>query len=66
VRKGGPQVIGYYHSHPTGPAHPSQTDRAMAAGDGMIWAIIGAEGEITFSRDGADGFEALSYSVTPS
>lgn len=41
ARQGGPALIGYYHSHPRGPAGPSATDAAMAHGDGMIWAIIG-------------------------
>lgn len=62
AREGGPQVIGYYHSHPTGDAVPSETDRAMASGDGRIWAII-ARREITFWRDSPDAFEPLSYNV---
>lgn len=60
VRQGGPQVLGYYHSHPTGVAEPSETDRAMAAGDDSIWAII-AGGDVTFWRDGESGFATLSY-----
>lgn len=59
ARAGGPEVVGYYHSHPTGPAAPSATDRASAAGDGRIWAILG-EGDVTFWRDGEQGFTALS------
>jgi proteasome lid subunit RPN8/RPN11 len=66
ARQGEPQIVGYYHSHPAGPSSPSETDRAMAAGDGCIWAIIGSEGEIHFWRDGSDGFEALSYNVSSS
>lgn len=62
ARKGGPQVIGYYHSHPSGPAEPSETDRAHAAGDGMIWAIIAGE-EVTFWSDLCKGFEPLSYTL---
>lgn len=62
ARAGGPQVIGYYHSHPAGPARPSATDRAMAAGDGRVWAIIGA-GDMTFWRDDEGGFVSLSYTV---
>lgn len=57
-RGGGPIVAGFYHSHPAGPATPSATDRAMAAGDGRIWAIVG-NGDIAFWRDGEDGFEPL-------
>ncbi|MCB2088439.1 MAG: Mov34/MPN/PAD-1 family protein [Sphingomonadaceae bacterium] len=62
ARQGGPQVLGYYHSHPVGGAEPSATDGAMAAGDGRIWAIIAAD-RVNFWRDGEEGFEALSYSV---
>ena len=58
ARQGGPEVIGYYHSHPHGPARPSATDRAMAHGDGRVWAIIGG-GEITFWRDEVDGFRQI-------
>ncbi|MBS7669248.1 M67 family metallopeptidase [Croceicoccus gelatinilyticus] len=58
ARTGGPQVLGYYHSHPTGHAEPSATDRAMAVGDGRIWAIA-AGGRIGWWRDNGDGFEAL-------
>lgn len=58
ARSGGPQVLGYYHSHPTGRAEPSPTDRAQASGDGRIWAIV-AGGAIALWRDSPDGFEAL-------
>ncbi|MGV2495415.1 Mov34/MPN/PAD-1 family protein [Pelagerythrobacter aerophilus] len=62
ARGGGPQVMGYYHSHPHGPAEPSATDRASAARDGRIWAIAG-EGEVRFWRDDEAGFEPLSLRV---
>lgn len=61
-RGGGAQLIGYYHSHPSGPPEPSATDRECAAGDGKIWAIA-AEGMVRFWRDGADGFEPLSCTL---
>jgi proteasome lid subunit RPN8/RPN11 len=64
ARSGGPQVLGYYHSHPNGLSRPSATDRAMAAADGAIWAIIAA-GRITLWRSGDAGFEALPYDVAP-
>src|SRR5687768_15808559 len=32
-RAGGPKIIGYWHSHPSGDATPSVTDAAMAAPD---------------------------------
>jgi proteasome lid subunit RPN8/RPN11 len=70
ARAGGPQVLGYYHSHPAGPASPSATDRAEAAGDGRIWAIIepgGAEaaGDVTFWRDDETGFTRLAVQAPP-
>jgi proteasome lid subunit RPN8/RPN11 len=58
-RSGGPRVMGYYHSHPNGPARPSATDRVHASGDRRVWAIAGQDG-ITFWLDGEQGFEALS------
>ena len=64
AREGGPQVIGYYHSHPNGAVEPSATDRAQAAHDGTVWAIV-AGGEVRFFRDGEERFEALSYQVVP-
>jgi desampylase len=62
ARTGGLQVVGYYHSHPRGPAAPSAADYNAAAGDRRVWAIIGTSG-VTFWRDGEQGFEPLSYAV---
>lgn len=62
ARGEGPRIMGYYHSHPHGPAEPSATDRAMATRDGRVWAIAG-EGEVRFWRDGERGFEPLSLRV---
>ena len=62
ARGGGPQVLGYYHSHPNGLARPSATDAGSAARDGRVWAIV-ANGEVTFWRDGDDGFAALPYRI---
>jgi proteasome lid subunit RPN8/RPN11 len=62
ARTGGAAVIGYFHSHPTGVCAPSVTDIAMAARDGLVWAII-AGGAVGWWRDGANGFEVLSTSV---
>ncbi len=60
ARAGGPQIIGYYHSHPDGPAQPSATDSALANRDGTVWAIVG-QTDVTFWRDDECGFVALSY-----
>lgn len=62
ARSGGPQVLGYFHSHPVGEPVPSTTDRACAAGDGRIWAIITGN-DVRCWRDTATGFAALSYAV---
>lgn len=64
MRRGGPRLVGYYHSHPAGPPEPSETDRAQAARDGMVWAIIG-EGRMELWRAGEHGFEVLPYRVAP-
>jgi desampylase len=65
ARGGGRQVLGYYHSHPTGDARPSATDRAEAAGDGRVWAIV-AGGAVCWWRDEAEGgLVQLSCSVVP-
>lgn len=66
ARAGGPQVQGYYHSHPEGPAEPSATDSAMANRDGTVWAIVGRSGDVAFWRDGEGGFVPLPYNVTDS
>lgn len=60
ARSDGPQVIGYFHSHPVGLPEPSATDRACASGDGRIWAII-ADKDVRFWMDGEQGFAALSF-----
>ncbi|KRC82882.1 peptidase [Sphingomonas sp. Root241] len=44
-RAGGPKIIGYWHSHPSGDATPSITDAAMAQPDGKLWLIVAREGE---------------------
>ncbi len=62
ARAGGPEIVGYYHSHPTGHPVPSATDCEHASGDGRAWAIV-ADGAVGFWRDGPNGFEALSSRV---
>ncbi len=38
----GRRVVGWYHSHPNGSAHPSATDAARAVEDGKLWLIAAA------------------------
>jgi proteasome lid subunit RPN8/RPN11 len=61
-RSGAALLLGYYHSHPTGLAQPSATDRAEASGDGRLWAIVDGT-EITFWRDAPEGFVRLPCQV---
>ncbi len=65
ARAGGPDVLGYYHSHPNGRAQPSLIDHAEASGDGRIWAIVAA-GAVTWWRDQPGGFEVLPTRVAAS
>jgi proteasome lid subunit RPN8/RPN11 len=62
ARAGGRDVLGYFHSHPGGPAEPSAVDGERSAGDGTVWAIVG-ETATTFWRDEEAGFVPLSYAV---
>ncbi|HUD28586.1 MAG TPA: M67 family metallopeptidase [Novosphingobium sp.] len=62
ARAGGPQVMGYYHSHPTGHPVPSATDCEHSTGDSRTWAII-ATREVAFWRDSGNGFAPLAYRV---
>lgn len=62
ARAGGPELIGYYHSHPSGHPRPSATDCEHASGDDRAWAIV-AGGAVAFWRDTTNGFEPLSHCV---
>lgn len=55
ARRGGPAVIGHYHSHPHGTAEPSAVDAAMAERRGEIWLILGGDGTARAWRAGSDG-----------
>ncbi len=43
ARSGGPEVIGYFHSHPGGPCQPSPTDSSQAAADNRLWLIVNGQ-----------------------
>ncbi|PZU07481.1 M67 family metallopeptidase [Sphingomonas sp.] len=60
-RAGGPRLIGHYHSHPSGSAHPSARD-AAAAQPGRLWLILGG-GEAMLWRAGATGFTPVSIAI---
>ncbi|BBD97841.1 peptidase [Sphingobium amiense] len=60
AREGGRQVLGHYHSHPSGVAAPSATDAACASPDGSLWLIV-ADGKAALWRAGADDAGQLRF-----
>ena len=54
ARKGGPAIVGCYHSHPGGAAGPSARDAADAEPNGWLWLIVGV-GEAQLFRAVASG-----------
>ena len=62
ARSHGPQLIGYYHSHPTGVTIPSPCDRQQAPGDGRVWAIVAA-GRIGWWRDIGGHFAEIAVQI---
>lgn len=64
ARNGGPQVLGYYHSHPEGLAVPSATDREHSTGDCRVWAIVAGD-TVAFWRDTGKGFCELAPRIVP-
>jgi proteasome lid subunit RPN8/RPN11 len=70
ARAGGWQVVGYFHSHPEGPARPSAIDARDAARDGRIWAICGragrgdGSGQESRTTGGGKGLASPGYVLT--
>ena len=60
-REGGVRLLGYYHSHPSGPASPSAHDEAQASVDGRIWLIIGAQRITAWLMTEDRGFTSIDY-----
>ena len=44
IEADGRDVVGFYHSHPTGPARPSETDAARATWPGYSYVICALDG----------------------
>jgi len=40
IEETGADVVGFYHSHPAGPAEPSETDAAQATWEGYSYVIV--------------------------
>ncbi|QZP38884.1 desampylase [Halobaculum magnesiiphilum] len=45
-------VVGFYHSHPRGPAAPSDTDRDRATWTGYVYAIVAPEAVVAYRWTG--------------
>jgi len=65
------RVVGHYHSHPDGPAAPSQRDRAMAHDPEAVWIVVAAGGSgagvlaaFVHPPDAA-GFRQIAVTETP-
>jgi len=54
ARNGGPQIVGHYHSHPSGRALPSPRDAIAATPDGGLW-LIATHDEVRAWRAVIDG-----------
>ncbi|MEG3124672.1 M67 family metallopeptidase [Sphingomonas sp. GB1N7] len=70
ARAGGPQVVGCYHSHPSGTTLPSERDARAAVADGSIWIIVAGH-DVGCWRAVVDGavhgrFEAVAIPSSPS
>jgi proteasome lid subunit RPN8/RPN11 len=69
LRGGAESVVGHFHSHPDGPAAPSETDRASAYDRSALWIIaavpqgrLGPMRAFRLERDGA-GFAEVTVNV---
>ena len=45
IGSGGATVVGFYHSHPRGPAGPSETDRSLATWPDASYVIVSLAGD---------------------
>ncbi|QHS16279.1 desampylase [Halopenitus persicus] len=45
IEAAGDEVVGFYHSHPTGPPYPSETDAADATWPGRSYVICALDGQ---------------------
>jgi proteasome lid subunit RPN8/RPN11 len=63
VTDAGADVVGFYHSHPNGPAEPSPVDRELATWTGYVYLVVslaGSEPVISAWRWTGEEFERLA------
>jgi proteasome lid subunit RPN8/RPN11 len=62
------RLVGHFHSHPTGPAIPSDNDLAMAHDPYIIWVIVGLSPKVEVRAyirpDPSLGFSPLDLVLT--
>jgi proteasome lid subunit RPN8/RPN11 len=66
IDEAGLDVVGFYHSHPRGPAAPSETDARLAAWPGRSYAIVSLADEapgIGSWRWTGEAFEAEAVEI---
>lgn len=66
IEASGAAVVGFYHSHPNGPAEPSATDAARATWKGYVYAIVSLAGSPSIGawRWTGEAFEPVEVTVT--
>lgn len=69
ARSGGPELLGWYHSHPNGRAQPSAADAVRAIEDGKVWLIAtdaGLHGFVSASDGPVEGrFATVDLMLLP-
>lgn len=60
IEAAGDDVVGFYHSHPTGPLEPSETDRRQATWRGYVYAIVVPGEEIRAWRWTGEAFAEVA------
>ena len=63
VESEGYDVVGFYHSHPSGPPRPSDTDREAATWTGYVYAIAVPPETVRAWRWTGDDFDPLDVRV---
>lgn len=57
IERAGETVLGFYHSHPQGPPHPSATDEARASWPDHYYLVVIPEGSVGAWRWTGEHFE---------